>query len=87
MKKISVDVIDDPEKPIEKKILAEAIVDVSKALKKLGASGLNRRAIIVLIYDSIPAPKYPRNKTSKGEIGDILDALETLKDRYTGGNG
>ena len=83
MRKTEIDVVDDPERPVKKEVLSEAIVAMSAAMKKLSANGLNRKAIIVLVHDLIPAPSYGRHRISKGEIAQVFDALEQLKDRYT----
>ncbi len=56
-------------------ILAKVIEDVSLAMKKLLASGLNRRAVEVLVRDSAQG-------VGLSEIKLVLDALEGLKERY-----
>lgn len=58
-------------------ILANVIEDVSAAMKRLLASGLNRRAIEVLVRDSAPG-------VGLADIRAVLDALEGLKARYCG---
>lgn len=65
----------DPEKPVEPEILAEAIVRISASMKKLTASGLNRRAIVTLIADG--------TNYGKGTIEKVLDSLDTLAKKYT----
>lgn len=74
MKKKAV-IIQDDEKPIEKKILAQALVDMSKSMKSLLASGLNRQAIVILIHD--------RSKIGKTHIEIVLNNLEALREDYT----
>lgn len=73
IKKLTVE--QDPEKPIEKKVLAQAIVDISSAMLKLFRSGLNRKAIIILTAQSSGHPQYV--------VGSVLDALESLKKDFT----
>ena len=79
MAKNPVEVKQDPLNPIKDTILAEAIVRVSKAAAQLNASGLNRRAIIVLIHDALPSG---RNRPGMTAIRAILDAMEELEGRY-----
>lgn len=62
------------EKPESKEILAEAIVNIGNAARKLSVSGLNRRAIVALLYDM--------TKINKTEIGTILDGLNQLENWY-----
>lgn len=65
----------NPEKPIEQPILAEAIVAISAAAKKLSASGLNRKAIVILLSAS--------SGIGKGDCSIVLDHLEYLAKQYT----
>lgn len=57
--------------------LAEAIRGVSAGLDKLFATGLNRRAIIVLLDDS--------TGVGKRNIEKVLDGLSTLAKDFTQG--
>lgn len=75
MPKTKVTVVQDAEKPIEKPVLAQAIVDISKAAKALAASGLNRRAIVLLVSHSAAVPQ--------GTVKAVLDSLESLTRDYT----
>lgn len=60
--------------PESTEILAEAIVRIGEGFKKLESSGLNQRAIVVLIQDA--------TKLSKGDIETVLDALPRLAGWY-----
>ena len=62
------------EPPESKEILAAAITNISDGLTKLLASGLNRKAIIVLIQ--------AETRQSRTEIEAVLDALARLKGWY-----
>jgi hypothetical protein len=64
----------DELKPITKEVLAKSIVDISAALHQLRQSGLNRRAVVVLV----------RHITglSSGTVNAVLDSLENLKHDY-----
>lgn len=61
-------------KPESTEILAEAIVRIGEAASKLSASGLNRKAIVVLIHDE--------TKISKRDIIIVLDSLTRLEGWY-----
>jgi hypothetical protein len=61
-------------KPLEKEILADAIAKVSEAMRKLSASGLNRKAIVTLVKDA--------TGITKTDIEMILDAMIDLKAMY-----
>jgi hypothetical protein len=60
----------DPEAEVAPEILAQAIVDVAAAAKKLLASRLSKRAIILLIHDHSGVPKR--------EIERVLDSAASL---------
>lgn len=65
----------DEEKPVSREVLADAIVklaDAAAALQK--GSGLNRRAIVVLLHDA--------SGVGKLEIRAVLDAMEDLKKNF-----
>lgn len=70
-----VKIIQDPTAPVEREVLAQAIVNISKSFTKLTQSGLNRRAIIALISDD--------TRFTKGTINDVLTSLESLAKNYT----
>lgn len=65
----------DPQAPIAKEVLAKAIVDISNAANALKKSGLNKRAIVVLVSQSAKKPHYV--------VEQVLDAIEQLKRDYT----
>lgn len=54
--------------------LAQAIRQVSKGTAKLYKSGLNRKAVVILLADL--------TKVSKGNIEKILDGLKKLEETY-----
>lgn len=62
------------EPPETTEILAEAIVRLGDAVKKLDQSGMNRKAIVLLLHDA--------TKVGKRDIEDILDAIPRLKGWY-----
>ncbi len=65
----------DPEEPVETKVLAKAIVRMSDDLNALLKSGLNRRAIVTLVSASAKEPQY--------RVEAVLGALVDLKRDYT----
>jgi hypothetical protein len=68
-------IVQDDEKPVEKEVLATAIVQISEAVQKLYKSGLNRRAVVALIADD--------TKFGKGTIETVLDSIQDLSKTYT----
>lgn len=64
----------NPDAPIEKGVLAKAIIDISNAATALAKSGLNRKAIVLLIAHS--SSQY------QNTVARVLDALESLKKDY-----
>ncbi len=74
MAKKQVQIVQDPEAPVEKTVLAKAILDINVAATALKKSGLNRRAIVVLVSHSSKQPQYV--------VSNVLDGLEQLKRDY-----
>lgn len=66
--------VDLGDPPMEKTVLAKSIADISEAMKKLSASGLNRVGIIALIKD--------KTGMGRGVIVTVLNALEDLRHTY-----
>lgn len=62
---------DPPETP---EVLAAAITNISDGMNKLLASGLNRKAIEVLLYDA--------TRVNKKDITKIISALKDMKRDY-----
>jgi len=63
------------EPPESTEILAEAIVNIGNAVKKLSDdSGLNKRAIVILIQ--------AETKLSRRDIITVLDSLPRLRSWY-----
>lgn len=74
MKKDKLVVAQVPDAPVEKTVLAKAIVDISAAMTALSKSGLNRRGIVILAAQSSKQPQYV--------VQDVLNALEQLRKDY-----
>lgn len=66
-----VEVKQDPEKPIPAELMAQAIVDIADAMKKLNASRLTRAAIVTLIKD--------KSGIDKNKIEIVLNNLDELE--------
>lgn len=60
--------------PESKEVLADAVVNIGKATKKLLSSGMNEKAIIVLIHDYTKLPK--------STIKTVLHSLPQLERWY-----
>lgn len=83
MEKITV--IKDKENPESVEIIADAIIKVAEAFKRINQSRLTRKAIVCLIYEAIPLTStgYGSSKrVGKGDIGLVLDYAEKLKEIY-----
>jgi hypothetical protein len=63
-----------PEKPVEVEVLAAAIVEIGKAAKRLAASNLNRKAVIVLLSH--------QTGLGQGVIKTVLDGIADLESTY-----
>jgi hypothetical protein len=63
-------------------ILAQAIVDVSEAAKKLLAGPLTERAIVILIQDSCGHTAGGSKAVSQESIKLVLHAAADLRHRY-----
>jgi hypothetical protein len=72
-----VQVVKDKENNINIKIMEQAIVDVAEAARKLLNSRLSKRAVIVLIRDSMPGSGMPFK-----DIETVLDCAARLDKSY-----
>jgi len=70
MQKIKVVVDQDPEAPIEKRVLAKTILEISVSMHKLIGSGLNERAVVCLVHDL--------SGVGKPDIRAVLKSLKEL---------
>jgi len=75
-------IINPKEKSDRKEILALTIEQACGVMKKLLDSGINRRAIIVLVHDACPKGNYRHTGASRRQVGDVLDALAELSETY-----
>jgi len=74
----------DEENPVAVELIAEAIISISDSFKKINASRLNRRALVLLIADNCDAIKrgYKRTPVSISMIESVLDSIDNLKKAY-----
>jgi hypothetical protein len=70
----NIKVIKNEVKPETTEILAEAVIRIGENFEKLQKSGLNKRAIVALIYDY--------TKVSKRDIELVLESLAKMKGWY-----
>ncbi len=75
MPRTRIAVVQDPDEVVSKEVLAKSICDLSDAANKLLLSGLNEKAIIVLLRDA--------TGQSKGAIKRLLQAMSQLRADYT----
>jgi len=69
---ITVKVKEENPEPFE--IIAQSVIDLSEAFKKIEAGPLKRRTVVLLLQDATGLPQRDINK--------ILDAAPKLKDWY-----
>ena len=70
------EVIKDQGNPVVIQVLEEAIVNISRSIKKVLNGNISRRAIVLLIQDNT-SPKVSQN-----EIRAVLDSIESLETTY-----
>lgn len=74
MKRTKVMIAQDADKPVETSVLAQAIVDISAAAKRLAQSGLNRKAVVILLAHQCGL--------GQGTVKTVLDGIEELQATY-----
>jgi len=70
----TVKVTQDEEAPVEKAVLAKAIVDISRTMMKMLDSGLNERAIVCLVAED--------SHVGKPDVRAVLHSLKSLTKTY-----
>lgn len=78
-------IITPEEPPVERGVLASAIVEISSAMRKLLAGGITRDAVIILVSHKVKAlgGKYSaKSKPSIGVIRIVFDALAELEKEF-----
>ena len=72
---LTVTVKNDSETPAAIEVIAQSVIDVSEAMKKIRSGKLTDRALILLIQDTCGV--------NQSDIKRVLDACEVLGHRYT----
>lgn len=75
MRRVRVVQPDPPEEAVRPEVLAEAIVQISRGVERLNASGLNSEAVIILLSAS--------SSVSRLTCRHILTHLAGLEQKYT----
>ena len=73
-KKTALIVKQDDDKPVPKEVLAQAVVDIAAAGKRLAAAKLNRKAVILLLSAS--------SGVGKIDVAAVLDGIANLERDY-----
>lgn len=81
MKKAKIKVVQD-ETEVAIEVLAQSIIDIAEGIKKLRSGPLNEKALILLIQHSAPTRNRMGQRYGAGEILDVLDGIEGLKEKY-----
>lgn len=71
----TINTTEKPQSEWSPETLAAAVTKISESMTVLLKSGLNRKAIVVLLYDYTKVPKR--------DIDLVLNGLERLKGYYT----
>lgn len=67
-------VIQDKDEPVDRPVLAKAVVDIAYAFRKLLNSGLNEKAIVALVADA--------TTVGRPDIRAVLSSLKNLEKDY-----
>jgi hypothetical protein len=80
--KQNVNIVQNEELPIERNVLAAAIVSMSKGVKQLSRGGLTLDAIIVLTQHNCRGPYTNKPKPTLAEVRAVLESLSDLERRF-----
>jgi len=67
---------------VEKSVLAQNILEISKAVQKLQRGGLNLKAIEVLVWSNCGIPSGHTSKPGIGEVRAVIQSIRTLEQEY-----
>jgi len=81
MKAPKMNITQDEKNPVEKNILAAAIVAMSDGVKRLESQGLTFEAIIILTLHNIPS-KHRTGGIGQRDVEAVLRSLGELKTRF-----
>lgn len=74
MSKVKVHVIDDASKPHAVEVIADSIVQIAEAMRKINSTRLSRDAIVTLIAR--------QTKVSRSDIERVLDSMDNLENDW-----
>lgn len=82
--KIEVIVKQTEEAPVSMEIMAESIVAISNAAKKMRSSKLTDKALFILIQNACPAVGFSYKKAKPGiaEIRGVFEGIANLEKEY-----
>lgn len=83
MGKASVVIHQDVERPVERHVLANAIVAISSAVRQLKIGGITFEAIVVLTHHNCKPPFKNGTKPSLSDVRAVLESLGELSQQYT----
>lgn len=76
--KPTVTVKQNPEKPVAVEIIAESIVTISQAMRKLRQGQLNDKALLLLVHNAVS----PAGTVTRSGVKAVMDAIENLEREY-----
>jgi hypothetical protein len=84
MKKTAAVVVKQPEiDPVPLEIMAQSIVAISEGIKKLRATRLNERALVLLIQHAAPSVgRFGTDPSSQKQVRAVLAGIEGLEREY-----
>lgn len=65
---------EEGKEPVAVEIIAQSIIEIAAAMKRVEASRLNRRALVLLVSSTAQVPQY--------QVVKVLDALDDLEAAY-----
>lgn len=67
-------VTQDPESPVPVEIMAQSIMEIGAAVKRITRSRLNRKALVILVSHASKQPQYI--------VERVFDSLESLEKTF-----
>lgn len=74
MKTRDIEVVQDETSPVANEVLAQSVVRIAEGIKKLNATPLNRKGLVVLISAA--------TGVSRSTVDRVLSGLDTLEATY-----
>lgn len=82
-KTVRVNVVQDKEHIVEQNVLATAIVEISKAVKRLERSGLTFNAVVILTQHNCKSlTKYGNDRPGMSAVREVLRSIGELTERF-----